>query len=939
MDRLLLCALLCWCAWAPSPAHGQTGDTLAMWTADSAVAPGAEHLGEWKYHAGDDPAWASPDLDDSTWETASTLLEPDDLPRSGWSEIGWFRLHVAVDSSMAGAPLGLVFSQFGASEIYLDGRLLYGYGHIGADARDERTDRNLNPRGIMLTPGSEHLLAVRHANRSARLLRRASMPAGFRLDLGRMADLLEARVAEVRKLASYQHFFLGYLVAFSIVHLLLYAFYPRMLRNFEFALFVIAFALLVFVNFQIKGAADLEHHTWAERAWRLLSIATVLGAVRVTYAFFRLPMSRCFWTLAGVGSLLGIVSWFRLDWLPYVYLFSLVAMGEILRLIFTALTQRNIWRWLRRTRQSQWGWTVGLGAVGCIGFVVYQILQNLGIVQPVAGFAYPYLIGVALFLGAVSAYVSFDFGQTHRDMEKRFARVRELSADLARSNRELEERVRQRTRELAAAVEQAEQASRAKSAFLANMSHEIRTPMNAILGYAQILQRSADLGTEHRGAVQTIEHSGNHLLTLINGILDLSKIEAGRMELEVEDFELTRLLQGLESMFAGRCREKGIGWSLEWTADSLWVQGDRTKLTQVLINLLGNAVKFTRTGEVALRVTRLDRQTCRFEIRDTGPGIPEAEREALFGLFQQGKAGRDKGGTGLGLALARRQVMLMGGGELEVETAQGEGSCLSFSLRLPAATAPGPPGPAGGVAQVGRLQPHSRVRALVADDDADNRGMLRRMLGDLGVEVEAVANGSRALEQLEAHHADIVFTDLRMPVVDGWETLERVRSRPEWAAIKVVAVSASALEHQRDEALAAGFDAFIAKPLLVEQVCDCLVSLLGVEFAPAGTPADGAQPPPDLSGVTVPEELLMRLRQAAEFGQVTRLEQCCQELEAQGEGAAQLATRLRQLRRQHDPDALLRLLRGVGSSPSEPEDLSAAPVSPAPQGADRGDPS
>ena len=414
----------------------------------------------------------------------------------------------------------------------------------------------------------------------------------------------------------------------------------------------------------------------------------------------------------------------------------------------------------------------------------------------------------------------------------------------------------------------AEAANQAKSTFLANMSHEIRTPMNAILGYAQIMAGDPDLSELHSRAVQTIGTSGQHLLDLINDILDLSKIEAGREELSEDNFELSEFISELSALFELRCSQKGLAWRLDSRIDPTRVSGDAKKLRQVLINLLGNATKFTEAGEVALVLQADGDDGYRFEVRDTGPGIPVDRQQQIFQPFQQEESGLKFGGTGLGLAISRRHVELMGG-TIGVESTEGKGSRFSIALPLPKVEgdAVAPSKPERIWTQPCRLAADCSARALVVDDTKTNRDVLDQLLSGLGVAVSVAADGKSALRFAESA-IDIAFIDIRMPGMDGLELLHELRKRAGESLPKTVAVSASALEHQKREFLEAGFDAFIGKPFWREEICGCLVELLGVRFEtisgqvdPTSDPQENAPIPS--GGLSLPGDRLSALRGGA----------------------------------------------------------------------------
>ncbi|NCO56880.1 MAG: PAS domain S-box protein [Deltaproteobacteria bacterium] len=460
------------------------------------------------------------------------------------------------------------------------------------------------------------------------------------------------------------------------------------------------------------------------------------------------------------------------------------------------------------------------------------------------------------------------------------------------------------------AKEAAEAANRAKSQFLANMTHELRTPLNAILGYAQIMDHDATVPAAHRRAVRAILNAGNHLMELINEILDLSKIEAGAMELHPSDFSVAELVEGLADLFEGRCAEKGIGWRVEnRVAGAGVVRGDRGKLRQVLINFLGNAVKFTDRGEVVLRVGRDgDSDAVHFAVEDSGAGIAPAARAAIFEPFIQAEAGRDKGGTGLGLAIAKHQVEIMGG-RLELDTEVGRGSCFTFSLPLPravAATGGDPP-----AARVVGLAPGCTMDAVVADDVADNREILSQMLTTLGVSVRTATDGRAALALVAERRPDICFLDIRMVGMGGVEALAAIRAGSNTTVC--VAVTAAGLVHESEALRAAGFDEVIRKPFHFEQIYACLARHLGARFRYADDLAPGAAAEVafDPAALSLAAPLYDRLQAAARLNAFTEVEALLAEVAATSAAGSALASHLRTLLDRYDSDALLATLSRV----------------------------
>ncbi|NDY91174.1 PAS domain-containing hybrid sensor histidine kinase/response regulator [Ideonella livida] len=421
------------------------------------------------------------------------------------------------------------------------------------------------------------------------------------------------------------------------------------------------------------------------------------------------------------------------------------------------------------------------------------------------------------------------FGVSH-DITERHT----LEADLRRHQERLEEQVAQRTealaaanQALAAAAQRADSANRAKSAFLANMSHEIRTPLNAILGLTHLLLR--ELGSGPQGErLAKVDQAGQHLLQLVNDVLDLSKIESGHMQLSEQDFSLDLLVTQACNLVAPRLRAKALRLSVDVDAVPDALHGDGTRLLQVLVNLLGNAVKFTARGGVSLLARPLpaaaDGALClRFEVQDTGPGIDAALRERLFQPFQQADASstRVHGGTGLGLAISRRLVELMGG-EIGVSTPAVGGSCFWFTVRLrPGAPTAGAVRREGGMAPAGRADWEEGAlrrlfrgaRVLLVEDHPVNQEVARALLELQGLQVGVVADGEQALAAVVRESWDLVLMDVQMPRMDGLEATRLLRALPQGRHLPIIAMTASAFSDDRQACTAAGMDDHLSKPI------------------------------------------------------------------------------------------------------------------------------
>ncbi|NJA06316.1 PAS domain S-box protein [Methylococcaceae bacterium WWC4] len=451
--------------------------------------------------------------------------------------------------------------------------------------------------------------------------------------------------------------------------------------------------------------------------------------------------------------------------------------------------------------------------------------------------------------------------------------------ELRRYKDHLEDTVLQRTAELLEARDAAEAANKAKSVFLANMSRELRTPLNAILGFSGLMRTDAQLTDNQRDNLDIINRSGAHLLNLINDVLEMAKIEAGHLQVEIAPFDLGGLVRDVTELMQVRAEEKGLRLTLDQSSEfPRYIKSDESRLRQILINLINNAIKFTEQGGVTVRlgVKENARHHLIIEVEDSGAGIAPQDRQRLFEPFVQLADSRlPQSGTGLGLAITRQFVEMLHG-RIEVDSQPGKGSLFRIELPVELSdTVDIPSQHADKLGPIVGLEPgQPRYRILIVEDQPENQSLLSRLMHTLDLPVKIAENGKQGVELFETWQPDLIWMDRRMPEMDGIEATLRIRRLPGGDKVKIVAVTASAFKEQQREMLDAGMDDFIRKPYRFEEIYDCLARQLGVKYVylgapPRNTPIDNE---PDLERLAaLPAPLRFNLRAAVESLDAARI--------------------------------------------------------------------
>jgi signal transduction histidine kinase/CheY-like chemotaxis protein len=795
-----------------------TSDSLRVLAADDDVFV---LDGEWRFRLGDDPSWASPVLDDTRWGRLdpgawmpdTVLAAVREMEASGRPGVGWFRLRLGVDPELRGRPLHLFVANVGAAEVYLDGRLIRTLGTVDAPgAQAEVRTGVLEPGPVYLhrpyTPvvfeGPIATLAIRFNLASAQDILRRS---GTHLFVAQLAspETSAARISWLNRRMGQQASVGGLLVAMGFLYLILFALMRRPVANLYYG----AFAVLM-------GAASLGLPVAGAHFSDLRAVGVMYGSVILLW----------FLSFAALLAFLHAVFRGRVGTHVFVLTGLYLVAGVLLAL-------------RRVPEEAFFQWAVlplfvvtALDGLRVLGVALKERRDGARIVA--AGFGILFLVIIAYSAGPLLNWEPeapwFEMGLAAVALSGAILLARNharSSRHLADLSAHLEDQVRERTAELEEARVSAEAANRTKSQFLANMSHELRTPLNAIIGYSEMLTEEAEeLGQEaFVPDLQKIRTSGRHLLGLINEILDLSKIESGRMELFLEEFEVAELVGEVAATIRPVVEKAGNVFEVEVDPDVGRIRADQVKLRQILFNLLSNAGKFTEEGRVALTVLRepaspgrgVERPVDRIVVRvtDTGIGISQEQQDRLFQPFTQADAStaRRYGGTGLGLAITRRFAEMMGG-SVGVESAPGRGT--TFEVRLPAEVPPTarPEEVRDAGAEMAEVVPRDGEdpvpTVLVVDDDHSAREVIGRTLAREGFRVIHAEDGESALVVARRERPDAITLDVLMRGMDGWTVLSRLKAEPELASIPVVVVT---VVDDRNLGFALGASEYLTKPI------------------------------------------------------------------------------------------------------------------------------
>lgn len=774
---------------------------------------------KWRFHTGDNPLWATDFAADSSWKIVATNFgEGKEL--KGWQGLGWFRLWIQIDTALTKKPLGLRLNHDGSSEIYVDGKYQNGFGKVGRSEAETQIRRApFEVISIDINDTKPHLIAIRYANFGH------VFPdfIGFQTWIGdyeRLATITRQNydLLDDMNLCSAAQ------LSLALLHVFLFIFYPRQKLNLYYVIFSVLFAG---TNLAIRGDNITDNpimQWWWQHIFWTCGVLGTVSAWHLLYSVGHTPIPR--WK-----AIFAVT--FTAAYLIKKVVFINYDSFDGFNILFLLILMDGLWALIGAIRLGQpYIWLIGLGMAIIVvlyffvGADVFHLWTNYALRDLAMS------VGLLSFPLLFSIYLALDFARTNQELSLRLAEVQDLSNKTLAQEAEkleliihqaekLEKTVIERTAQVQKQADQLQELDQVKSRFFINLTHEFRTPLTLILGPAKrILSREKDEQTITDAG--TISRNADRLLKLINQLLDLSKLEAGKMELNNTPAELISLIRRNVLLFHSLAGHKAIKLTFESNQDTLFLLIDQDKLEGILYNLLSNAIKFTEPGGLIAVELKVSGKTFELSVTDTGIGIPENKMPYIFDRFYQVDASdtRAQEGTGIGLAITKELTGLMGG-QLFVQSIPGEGTTVQVNLHLHqinafyAGSEPVDKPLAQYVASDSDISPaqvnDEQPLVLVIEDNFELRRFISSILSDNYQIIEA-ANGEEGLALGLEHIPDLVITDLMMPLMNGYQVCTSMKSNEKTSHIPVVMLTAKADTDSRIAGLETRADAYLSKP-------------------------------------------------------------------------------------------------------------------------------
>jgi signal transduction histidine kinase/DNA-binding response OmpR family regulator len=782
----------------------------------------------WQFHAGDDARWANPAMDDRNWLLYPTGFTVNDSPPD-WNGIGWFRLHFTVDSSLTNQLLALRIAHVGASEIYVDGQKIGGFGVIDSTRTAGIDYFPFNESvAFRLDRPDEHVLAIRIATYHQYFTRRIAYPQGFLSWIAHNDRMTTFLISAARNNGLNLVLVFGPGL-FALLHLFLFLFYPARTSNLHYSLWLIFFAgasSCVYFDNVFTDPARLQTIAYI---FLLTNLAFAVASVAFIYSVCYSRQPRQIWFFCALGILLVLLLLlFPALSAPMVTLMFLsICTLEVLRVVLLGML-----------RQQPGVWLIGMGLLAvAVGVFIGSVdVLNLWQKNPYGQNLFITFSFLTLPL-CTSLYLAQDFARTNLNLEVQLKQVNELSAKtlaqeaeklqlVAEQNQQLEQTVLERTAQLQQKADKLREMDAVKSRFFTNLTHEFRTPLTLILGPAElVLAHTQEAKT--RQQVSLLQRNAQRLLKLINQLLDLSKLEAGKMELNTAPGELVSLAKGSLFSFESLAAQKQITLRFTTSQDRLVMAIDRDKLEKIIYNLIANALKFTQVnGNVLVSITRdiTDKSSwVQLSIQDTGVGIPTPKLPYIFDRFYQVDASdtREQEGTGIGLALTKELVELHGG-SIQISSQEHVGTTVTVRLPILQEQLIDVVPESDPLSTVQRItsspepfyaSPEADDTSLVLliEDNDEVRSFIRSSLVDHYQIIEAT-NGEEGVRLAQQQVPDLVLTDLMMPKMDGYQVCTKLKQDERTSHIPVIMLTAKADLESKLEGLETGADSYLAKP-------------------------------------------------------------------------------------------------------------------------------